>query len=347
MSKRVLEIVSGLGVGGAEKSFISRLKYLPDGWTTSIINTLPWINGLKVPEGVLISDVSRNRPLFLYFLFRRIRGHSPDIVIVRSPIDYLFLAIVKIVVCADWKLIFEAHSKRISSNKFIEYLLWIPMRILIGQADLVIAVSKSVAEGNQCFGGHNVIIHYLGSESRITFSKRENTEFLFAARMVPLKRPKMILRAVNELSEVFRAQGAVLQMVGTGPLEPEILKFISSNSLEDVVIFNGPQQSLDTLYSRCDYLISCSSFEGLPLTFFEAKLNGLRIITTPSSGDFDVLGKEDSVLPDFDFSTLKSAISEALQTGISSDQVRSKIQIENKWMDVSNQAPKFYSLLKH
>ena len=48
-----------------------------------------------------------------------------------------------------------------------------------------------------------------------------------------------------------------------------------------------------------DWLISCSRNEGLPLAFYEAKLAGLSILTTPSGGGSEILTQDDILLDTF------------------------------------------------
>jgi hypothetical protein len=93
-------------------------------------------------------------------------------------------------------------------------------------------------------------------------------------------------------------------------------------------------------------LLSTSKFEGLPITFFEAKLHGLRIIATPSSGDFDILGPEDSVLPDFTVETLVNSLKGALKEGLLDEERRASIQHRNAWMQADKRAQIFYELIE-
>ena len=152
---------------------------------------------------------------------------------------------------------------------------------------------------------------------------------------------------VASLSESFKKAGGRLQIVGTGPLEAEIAEFIEVHELNSFVELVGFSNDLDSIYARAEYLISSSKFEGLPITFFEAKLHGLKILTFPSSGAFDILGPEDVVTSDFSEDTLRSALRDALVNSISSDVERRFIQQQNEWMLAKHCAVKYYQLVEN
>jgi hypothetical protein len=78
------------------------------------------------------------------------------------------------------------------------------------------------------------------------------------------------------------------------------------------------------------------------LTFFEAKLSGARIMTTPSGGGKEVLDSEDILLKDFS----KEAFIEGLRVVIGHPKLAveeriSRIKV-NEWMDSSKSSPMHY-----
>ena len=137
-----------------------------------------------------------------------------------------------------------------------------------------------------------------------------------------------------------------VSFIGKGPLEGEIREYVEKNKLDEVVKIVGFVSDLNSIYSKSDYLISTSKFEGLPITFFEAKQHGLRVITTPSSGDFDVLGEEDEVLPNFSKGSISKALVSAIQVGKMTPEERRSIQVKNRWMSAEVCAQKYYKLIE-
>ncbi len=334
-------------MGGAEKSFLNRIRWAPEKTQTLILNTRPEIAKWASPPGIPSVDCRRNGIAFLLCLRNEIKRFDPHVVTVRSPIDFIFVASIKWVFRAKWHLVYEAHSTRLSQNTFISFLLAPFMRIAFSQTSLSIAVSQSVAKGSQCKGARNLTVHYFGADANPDESEFRKLNFIFVGRLVSLKQPLLLLSAVSSLSESFRREEASLQIVGAGPLESEVKNFIESHGLNSFVELVGYSDNLDTIYSRSEYLISCSKFEGLPITFFEAKLHGLRILTFASSGDFDILGPEDVVLKNFTEDELVSALEVALKNGVSSVSDRRKVQERNQWMLAKHCAIKYYQMLEN
>ena len=168
---------------------------------------------------------------------------------------------------------------------------------------------------------------------------------LFVGLFVPHKHPLLLLEAISDVHSILLNAGATISFIGKGPLESEIRKFADTNDLNDVVRIVGFIADLNSFYSSSDFLISTSKFEGLPITFFEAKQHGLRVITTPSSGDFDVLGTEDQILSGFERRKISEALVSAVLSGQLTPGERETIQMKNVWMSAENCAQKYYKLI--
>ena len=346
MTYTILEVVSGLGMGGAEKSFLSRLSSCPSGYQSIVINTRPELDVWTLPPGTLSSNCSRKQLGIFFRLYRQIQKCNPDIVVIRSPIDLMLISFLKFSTRRKWRVVYEAHSTEISHNLLAASVLAPFMKFAVSQTDLVIAVSRSVATGRQCRGARKIKMHHVGALAKIQETGMRDFTFLFVARFVPLKQPLLFLEAVKLLADSFLRHGARVKLIGKGVLELEIAKFIAVNDLGKIVELSGYHEDLSSIYSSSEYLISTSKFEGLPLTFFEAKLHGLRIISTPSSGDFDILGAEDLILQDFKVETLRAALNAALEGGLLTTEGRNSIQRQNAWMQSETRSKLFYELIE-
>jgi len=342
----VMEVISGLGMGGAEKSFLSRLSFIPENFQTIAVNTRPELDSWRLPAGISSVNCSRKNLKFFFRLNQEIHRFSPDAVIVRSPIDLLACSLLKRFTRRKWKLVYEAHSVEISQNLLVSKILTPLVRIANSQTDLVIAVSRSVTHGPQCRGAKKLEVHHVGALAKIQQDSNRSLTFLFIARFVPLKQPLLLLEAIRLSADVFLGRGAKVKIIGKGPLEGEMARFIEANNLGEIVEVCGYRHDLSPIYSESEYLLSTSKFEGLPITFFEAKIHGLRIITTPSSGDFDILGPEDSVLPDFTVETLANSLKGALKEGLLTEEHRVSIQQKNAWMQAGARAQIYYELIE-
>jgi glycosyltransferase involved in cell wall biosynthesis len=92
-------------------------------------------------------------------------------------------------------------------------------------------------------------------------------------------------------------------------------------------------------------LISVSKNEGLPISFFEAKLTGVRIISTPSGGGSEIFDEFDHELPSFEVDDLVSHLKTILNEEISSES-REFIASNSLWMKAENCSKKYYDLLR-
>ena len=102
----VMEVVSGLGMGGAEKSFLSRIKFLPDNFQAAVVNTRPELDSWKLPSGMKSVNCNRNNFGFLLHLHQELQNFSPDVVVVRSPVDLMAISLIKVLAKKNWKLVY-------------------------------------------------------------------------------------------------------------------------------------------------------------------------------------------------------------------------------------------------
>jgi glycosyltransferase involved in cell wall biosynthesis len=178
----------------------------------------------------------------------------------------------------------------------------------------------------------------------------ENPRLIYVGRLVDLKRPLWLLEVINSLNSKMILSDSVLTIVGTGPLEKEVRDYIEHNDLSRVVNFVGLQTELSSFYSSASHLISASTHEGLPLTFFEAKLSGLCILSTPSGGGAEIFSEEDFQLSTFEADEFEAAVFRILQNPAPSIEIRKSIQSKSSWMSVEQCSKKYheylYSLMK-
>jgi glycosyltransferase involved in cell wall biosynthesis len=94
------------------------------------------------------------------------------------------------------------------------------------------------------------------------------------------------------------------------------------------------------------HLVSCSLSEGLPITFFEAKLAGMKILTTPSGGGSEILNHFDTLLSDYNQEEFEMEILRILDRGSVSLEERKTICLDSQWMQASLTTARYYEVLK-
>ena len=343
----VLEVVSGFGLGGAEKALSARMHYLPDKFERTVLNVRPEIDAFRPTIQFKEFRVSGRNFMRIIQVRQFLRANHFSVVIVRTPLDAIRFGALKFFIGKNnYKLIFEAHSNFVSKKFGADQILGILLRMISGSIDLVIGVSNNVSQGPLCQGQKNVKRVYLGSTfdlSHLVQTVPNRPHLIFVGRLVELKRPLWLLERIHSVSKEILLPEPALTMIGAGPLEREVEDLISAKSLGHIVNFVGAQENVSRYYSIATHLVSCSTNEGLPLTFFEAKLAGLSILATPSGGGSEIFEEEDLELSSFGEQEFEEALLEIFKSSPSQAQERAAIQNKSKWMSAEEGAKRYYS----
>jgi glycosyltransferase involved in cell wall biosynthesis len=346
----ILEVVSGLGVGGAEKAMLSRMKWLPVQFTNSILNVRPEIDALTQSETIQQHRVSRGGLLRFLSILSYLSKSNYDVIIVRTPLDAVRFSLCKSILRnkKGLTLVFEAHSNFVSKRPIMNRLLSILLQNCRSQIDLVVAVSENVKNGPLCVNLRNVEVVYLGAELepyQSAIPKSDSPKLLFVGRLVDIKRPIWLLERLRNVGERLSLQESTLTLVGDGPLKQELEMYIEIFGLKNVVDLIGYKENVSRYFDSATHLVSCSTNEGLPLTFYEAKLSGLSIIATPSGGGSEIFGTEDFELSSFDEAEFEAVLFRILSSPPPSPEMRRSVQLNSLWMRSEDCAKRYYSLL--
>jgi glycosyltransferase involved in cell wall biosynthesis len=97
-------------------------------------------------------------------------------------------------------------------------------------------------------------------------------------RLVPVKDHKSMLKAFSLLRR--ECDGCRLELLGDGPLRPDLEQYARELGVEDAVQFYGSSLNVADFLRRIHVFVLCSLSEGLPLTVLEAMAAGLPVIGT-------------------------------------------------------------------
>jgi glycosyltransferase involved in cell wall biosynthesis len=347
---RVLEVVQGLGQGGAERALLQRLRHAPLDMESILVNLRPELDALSTTE-VEIASFSGSWWAQRKFLQDMVNEKLADVIVLRTPRDLLNVASWPLRKRQTVRILYEAHSEVASERRGLTAAI---ISFLVGMAnrrvDHHIAVSRRVAAGDLCRGARQVTVHYLGAEVDIDadaqLSKVRGIRFVSIGRLVRLKRPVWLIERVRDVADEFRASGSKLAIVGDGPLRADAERAVKYWALEDVIEVTGPVVSPDGVLAASDVLVIASTSEGLPLTVFEAKQCGLRVLTTPAGGTSEILGEEDRVTEDFTSENFNDALRLEIHRGQQSIDERKRISRANHEYSARNSAEGFYRILR-
>lgn len=108
-------------------------------------------------------------------------------------------------------------------------------------------------------------------------------------RFAAQKNHRYLLRVFQEIHK--QRSDAVLMLVGTGELEPQIRQQIAELGLQDHVIFTGQRFDIPALLSAMDVFVFPSFHEGMPNTVIEAQATGLPcVIADTITKEADITG---------------------------------------------------------
>lgn len=120
----------------------------------------------------------------------------------------------------------------------------------------------------------------------------EDDELLvaFVGRLTEIKNIPLLLEAAREYSRESDAPKARFLIVGDGHLRDKLEEMAREMNLEDIVLFLGNRNDVDTVYAGADIVALTSLNEGTPLSLIEAMASGRPVISTAVGGVIDLLG---------------------------------------------------------
>jgi len=152
-------------------------------------------------------------------------------------------------------------------------------------------------------------------------AKRSTFTFLCVARFVEKKGHKVLIEAC----EILHKKGLKFRcwLVGKGRLRSPIRDLIKEKKLESCVKLLGPHSHKEVM-DRCrqahTYVLPCiigsdGNRDGLPVSLVEALASGLPVITTPMTGNLEVVSSNHNglLVPFNDASTLAASMEKVMQ----------------------------------
>jgi len=142
--------------------------------------------------------------------------------------------------------------------------------------------------------------------------------FVFIGRLVEKKGAEFVIRAISLLA-VTHKEPAIVEMVGSGPLEPELRQLADDLGLRDRIRFVGSvlfSELFDRLRGATalvqpSVVAADGDSEGAPMVLMHAQAAGVPCITTAHAGNPEVLPPEARgfVVPERDPAALAQAMS--------------------------------------
>lgn len=285
---KIVEVISGFGVGGAERAIAARLARTPSTIDTTIVN-------IGDPSGPLRDEIATSArlidlaPYALRRFARTIRSEQPSVILSHTPRAAIFAALGTARMTPRPKLVTVSHGI-IIDQRLKRALQALPLWMANRRNDLTVAVSEAVRDSPWTRGSRRIVVVPLGSElvgspdasvPSEYWSATARVRWLALSRLIPQKNFEALIAAVAAAAPVMRSVGAELSIVGDGSSATTIDRAIASRGLGDVVHRHAATLSPGPLMMAADALVITSFEEGGPLTVSEALLAGTRVMSTP------------------------------------------------------------------
>lgn len=135
------------------------------------------------------------------------------------------------------------------------------------------------------------------------FSKKSKRfTILFVGRLVGQKGPMVFLKAIKRLDTLLADVDFQVKVIGDGPMRPKMEAFVQKQNLEKRFLFTGwiSKEELLHEYQSASLQVMTSYDEGMSIAALESLSTGLYMVSTPASGQPDVIEDgENGVLVEF------------------------------------------------
>ncbi|HEY4706344.1 MAG TPA: glycosyltransferase [Thermodesulfobacteriota bacterium] len=295
---RVLHLVQGLEVGGLEYMVVNLIKGLDNARYAPAVCCFDGLGSLESKlRGVDVHLLRRRQGVDYAYPFRLaalLRRERTQILHLHNPTAYFYGALAGAVARVPL-VVYTEHARDIRPNMKIR----VADKLLSFFTDRVVAVAGHVKRNlveYEWFNPSKVRVIYngiddsrfsagAGSEARAreALGIGESVPIIgIVARLDPIKNHRCLIKAMRLVVDAF--PGALLLVVGDGPLRGELEEESRATGLGDNVRFLGTRADVESILRSLDVFVLSSVSEGLPLTVLEAMAAGRPIVATRVGG---------------------------------------------------------------
>lgn len=327
LDMKILYVITGLGVGGAERQVLDLAEsFLQQGHDVKIC----YLTGpvLLHPENTNIEllglDIVKTIPSLIEGAFRLrsiIKSFAPDVVHANMVHANLLSRIIR-PFCSIKKLINTAHNTneggmaRMFAYRLTHSLADVTTNVTLEAARVfeqkgACPVGSMLAVPNgidtERFKPDPVARTVLRSSEGIN----DQDELVLAVgRLVDAKDYKNLLHAFKVLSN--SRSNAKLWIVGDGLDRLELIQLVDSLALSHLVRFLGIRSDINKVYNAADLYVLSSAWEGFGLVVAEAMASEKIVVATDCGGVKEVVGGCGFLVPTKDSQGLSQAMFAAL-----------------------------------
>ena len=311
---KILLIITGLGIGGAEKQVCDLAdKFIQLGHQVKLVSLISAFSEQTLPTNnqveIIYLSMTKN-PIDVvraYFKLRNIiQDFHPNVIHSHMFHANLMARLIRLSTKVD-RLICTAHSKneggilRMNLYRFTNFLSDLNTNV---SHDAVNAfIEKKAVKKGQMIAIENGIDTSLFKKDCVM---RENMQlslplikndyvFLAVGRLTDPKDYPNLLKAFSIVNK--QKPNTCLLIAGIGELEQELKQYTVQLGISEKVSFLGLRRDINQLMNIADTYVMSSHFEGLPLVIGEAMATENVIVATDCGGTREVIGDNGFLVP--------------------------------------------------
>ncbi len=328
--KRVLFVITGLSVGGAETQLCrTAIQLSRRGWKVRIVTLLPpkaYVEELKrwdIPVATLNIQRKRPDPRPALHLSRIFRAWKPDIVHSHMVHANLLARASRLLVpvpvlISSARSIYEGSRLREILYRLTDPLCDITTHVCQAGAERYVRIGAVPAHKMRHIpNGVDADAFRPDPSLREQMRRELGMERAFVWLAVGrLETPKDYPNLLNAFAFIYRQHSdSRLLIAGDGPLRVDMENLASSLGIETAVRFLGVRRDIARLMNAADAYVMSSSREGLPNVLLEAHATALPIVATDVGGNREAVrdGVSGIIVPPRDPSALAEAMIRLMQ----------------------------------
>lgn len=309
---KILYVVTGLGMGGAEKVVINLAERMFKLGNEVKIVCLKNIIDVKPVEDIEIFCLDLNRMSDIFkssIMYKEILSRfSPDVV--HSHMIHANIFSRLHAYSRNYKLICTAHSSNEGG-----YTRMLAYRLTNFLSDINTNVSDKACQSlikKGAFPKSKLKTVYNGidiNKFKNLSSDKINDDIIFVSigRLTQDKDYPNLIKAISLIKNKIN-ENIKFHIVGDGELRSEIENMIKDLGVENNVKVLGKRNDIPEILNKSDFFILSSKNEGLPTVIIEAMACQKYVISTDCGGAAEIMGETGTLIPKQDSLTLANAI---------------------------------------
>ncbi len=291
----ILQLSTGLGVGGAEQVILGLSKNLNKTIFNNHVIGLSKSAALNFrfeEAGIQTIILNKDKSLsdfkdMVSYVNRFVKDNNIDVIHAHMP-HALFIASTVKLMNPHVKICFTSHST-VMGGKLRDYIIFLlkPLR------EIDILFSKEQYD-YKYKSNYAIIPNGINVDSYASNSEKfDKFTFLAIGRLYEEKNHTLLIQCAKSMKVNYKFQ---ILIAGDGPLHNELQEEIESNNLEDYIKLLGMRSDIAELLNKVHCFVMPSLWEGLPISILEAGAAKVPVISTPVGSIPFLLNSENSYL---------------------------------------------------